>query len=192
MRMNFDPFCLRGLLLLEGVKETDIPEDHGGLTGYSGITDEEWQNYLSRHAQKSRPLSTMTPAEAADLLLENYWEPGGCDLLPSGLDFVHFAWCVNHGLDANYHLQASAEAWQDDGTEDGVIGDLTAAKVRTWEVNLPMLNPWIVITERYLAIQGAKYDEIERNNLSQLKFLRGWKNRIIRTREIIAGRPLSV
>ena len=183
MRENLDA-SLKGLVLLEGVKVTLIPGDHGGLTGYSGITNSEFQLYLFSHKLPSVPISQMTGAQAADILTEGYWEPAGCDGLPTGLDFTHFAWAVNHGLGANKHLQAAAEAWDSLGLEDGFIGPLTLFKCSTWDVN--------VLIERYLAIQAVHYDTIEKHDQTQLKFLKGWKNRIIRTRDIVNGRPLSI
>lgn len=187
MRQNFDK-ALKGLLLLEGVKETDIPGDHGGLTGYSGITNNEFQAYLLRHGFPSVDLFQMTPAQAADILLENYWEPGHCDDLADGLDLAHFFWCVNHGMGANRHLQAAAEAWGPDGLEDGIIGHGTLTKIQSWET---LSWGYMVLIERYLGIQAAFYDYIEQHDPTQLKFLLGWKDRVIRTRDIILGRPLS-
>lgn len=192
MKNNFDPMSLRGLVLLEGVQVTDVPGDHGGLTGYSGITNYEYQAYLLRHGMPSKGIGDMTPAEAADLLLENYWIPGHCDDLPDGVDFVHFAWVVNHGLGANKHLQCAVEAWGWNGREDGIIGPATLQAVKNWSDIGDDDGDFNLIIERYLAIQASWYDHFEQGDHSQLKFLKGWKNRIIRTRDIVHGRPLSV
>lgn len=182
MHENFSK-ALTGLLQLEGIALTDTAGDHGGLTGYSGITESTFQGYLLEHGLPSESVSEMTPQQAEDILLNEFWVPAHCDDLPRGLDFAHFAWYVNHGAGANKHLQCAAEAWNGEGFEDGV-GPQTISKIRTW---IPS-----VLIERYLAIQAVFYDVIEQHDPTQLKFLNGWKNRIVRTRDIINNRPLSV
>lgn len=182
MRENLDK-ALKGLRRLEGMVTSMVPGDHGGLTGASGITETTFQGYLLAHHLPSVSVAEMTDAQAVDILTTEFWEPAHCDDLPSGLDLVHFFWYVNHGPGANKHLQCACEAWNDDGFEDGV-GPLTLARVKTWDVN--------VLVEKYLSIQAVFYDLFAQHDPSQLKFLHGWKNRIIRTRDIIADRPLSV
>lgn len=184
MRSNFQA-SLAGLTLLEAGQvgqALTAQGDRGGLTGYRGITDTTWQAFLQRHGLPAAPLQTMTAAQSEQVLDEGFWTPAHCDDLPVGLDFVHFAWYVNHGPGANEQLQAAAEAWNAQGLEDGV-GPITLAKIQTWDLH--------VLIERYLASQATLYDIIEKRDPTQIVNLHGWKNRIIRTRDIVLGRPLS-
>ena len=181
MRANFNPSALRGILLLEGKSETDIAADHGGLTGYSGITDTEFQLYLKHSGQISRDISTMTPIDAAAIMAGNYWSPGYCDALPTGLDFCHFQWCVNHGAHgAGFILQKALGVMV-----DGDIGPQTLDAIS-------LIKDPIAVCKVYLQLQEDWYATDVEKDPSQREFLHGWENRTVRTMDIINGRPLSV
>jgi lysozyme family protein len=171
--------AIENLLKLEGISTTNIVNDRGGLTT-NGIENTEFNTWLAKHGQPGRPVSTITMPETIQLYTEEYWIPGYCGSLPDGLDFVHFQWAANHGLNGSAKcLQAALDV----RPVDGLIGP------ETIQATQHMTG---FVLERYLAIQSWCYVHFIEVDQTQLKFFNGWENRITRVRDILAGRPLSV
>ncbi len=176
------PEAVPKLMLLEGIKTEDVANDSGGLTK-DGVTHIDYDAYRAKNNLPQQSVADMTDVERDTIYLTQYWLPGGCDMLPDALAFVHFQWCVNHGVVAALRCLKAAIFLRPQ------CGDLDGSLKGT-DVNRVMGNPDVV--ERYLAIQTATYDRIAQANPTDAAFENGWYNRIQRTRDIIANKPLSV
>jgi lysozyme family protein len=178
------------LIQLEGEILEDVPDDHGGATK-NGVIQSEYDSFRDNKGLSRQSVGLMTDAEMYEIYDTEYWTKGGCGLLPNGLDFVHFQWCVNHGVEsATRCLKTALFSRPQVGELDGPLSDHDASRFSVWG----SLN---IVIERYLAIQSATYDRISQNHgegqpETQLKFFNGWENRIQRVRDVLAGRPLSV
>lgn len=181
MRANFNPFAVSSEALLEGMKVTNIANDHGGLTGAYGITNNEFQGYLLATHQPSRGIATLSAPDAIAILDLNYWTPSKCDLLPIGLDFTMFQWACNRGDGgAAYTLQKTLGVVQ-----DGDLGPQTMAAVKAiFDDPMPAIAA-------FLENQRAWYTARVAKDPTQQEFLQGWINRTYRTWDIVNGRPLS-
>ncbi len=123
--------------------------DTGGLTRYG----------ISEKANPDVDILNLTREEAERILLERYWEPAGCDLLPWPMDVVVFDTAVNVGVDR-------ARAW----LSGYPVGELH--KLETVAAYLFLrLNHYISL---------ARYVEYR-------KYLRGWVNRVISLWDHIHG-----
>lgn len=181
MRLNFNPFSIDAEAQLEGMKITNIKNDHGGLTGAFGITDREFQAYLVRHGLPAQDIKTMSAAQAIAILDEGYWIPSKCDQLPIGLDFTMFQWACNHGDGgAAFTLQKTLGV-----PEDGDLGPQTMAAVTA------IFDHPLPVVEQFLFNQRAWYQDRVAKDPTQDEFLQGWINRTYRTWDLVNGRPLS-
>lgn len=172
--------AVKNVLLLEGIDETNIAQDSGGDTK-DGITDSEFQIWLKNQGHDSRPVGTITQPEVDAIYTYEYWVPAFCPALPDQLDFVHFQWAVNHGIEgAAKTLQAVLGV-----TVDGIIGNETLTAVHA----VPDI---LAACQVYLKLQCDWYKARVAEKPDQEIFLKGWINRTIRTMDIITGQKLSV
>lgn len=99
---NFPKAALTNTLVYEG-GYSNHPRDPGGVT-LEGIIQTEYDKYRVGKKLAKRPLTAQmrgTPdwtAERNDIYQHEYWEPCGGALLPKGLDFTQFDYCVNSGI----------------------------------------------------------------------------------------------
>jgi lysozyme family protein len=144
----------------------DDPVDRGGATN-KGITQKVYDNFRLSYYPDIRSIKLITDEEIEKIYSINYWLAGKCDILPFELKIVHFDTCVNCGVkQATKFLQRSV------GVEaDGVIGDKTLNAIKAIE-NL------FILVSGYINQRLDFYDNLVVRNPSQVKFLKGWKNRI--------------
>ena len=99
------------------------PNDSGGATNL-GVTLATWQAYVNRPVSVQE-IKDLTKIMVKPLYKQNYWNPAGCDMLPSGVDYVVFDFAVNAGVRrAIKCLQKAVGA-----EADGVIGSITQALI---------------------------------------------------------------
>lgn len=167
---------LRALPLLLGSEggEVNDPADRGGHTNH-GVTQETYDGWREMNGQGPRSVSRITNGEVEAIYERLYWKAGRCDTLPWPLSYLHFDACVNHGV------RSAAEMLQQVlGVEvDGIIGPKTRAAA---DVLPPALQR---LCEDYLWARLQLYSDIVKYSPSQIRFLRGWLNRMIRIREEI-------
>lgn len=149
--MNIDlAFSL--LMQQEGISVTNISGDKGGLTKF-GI------------AQKFHPnidVASLTKEQAETIYLNEYWNPGKCSELPNEIMYAHFSCAVNCGIGAAIKiLQRACKV-----ADDGICGPATLGAAKS------------VSLAEYCSEWQLKYDNIIKEDPSQVKFEAGWKNRI--------------
>lgn len=176
--------AIQNLYLLEGRKVELVAGDKGLLTN-SGYTQAAYDASRDKRNLPRQSVSLMTQLELEQFYGEDYWIPAGCELLPDGLDFCHFQWVVNHGVTGGLRTLKTAIHYR---AQKGDLDGPLMAK----DADLIAANSLYTTIERYLGIQSALYDHIEQHDPSQIVNFDGWENRIQRTRDIIAGLPLSV
>jgi lysozyme family protein len=126
--------CLQLLLEHEG-GFVNHPSDPGGITNH-GVTKKVYEDWVGREVSEQE-MRDLTVDDVAPIYKNNYWDRGGCDELPSGVDWCVFDWGVNSGM------SRSAKALQRIvGVEvDGGIGPMTIQAVEDMapeEIIIPM------------------------------------------------------
>jgi lysozyme family protein len=131
------------------------PHDSGGATNL-GVTIATWKAYVNRPVSVQE-IKDLTPVMVKPLYKQNYWNPSGCDILPSGVDYVVFDFAVNAGVKrAIKCLQKAVGA-----DADGVLGSITQALIR-------QSNPMDVV-EHFTEEKIAFY-----KSLNNPYFEKGW------------------
>lgn len=131
------------------------PHDSGGATNL-GVTIATWKAYVNRPVSVQE-IKDLTPVMVKPLYKQNYWNPAGCDILPSGVDYVVFDFAVNAGVKrAIKCLQKAVGA-----DADGVLGSITQALIR-------QSNPMDVV-EHFTEEKIAFY-----KSLNNPYFEKGW------------------
>jgi len=162
MNSNFD-FCFDQIIKSEGGYVWD-KDDAGGETNL-GVTKQAWSEFLKRPIQDGE-MKKLTVSDVKPFYKQMYWDSIKCDDLPSGLDYVVFDFGINAGIKKSAKfLQRAVGA-----AEDGAIGPLTLALVKTIEVPL-LINIFTELKENF-------YNSIVQKNPVQDKFLKGWMNRV--------------
>lgn len=157
--------ALQSVLLFEGGYVND-PNDHGGATN-KGITQTVYDEFRKSIKQKVRSVKLITDDEVHKIYYTNYWKSAKCDVLPAGVDQIHFDTAVNCGVkQANKFLQRTVGV-----TDDGIIGPKTLTKIHA-------ADPKIVV-KSYVNNRAGFYVDLVARDVSQLKFLKGWINRVI-------------
>ena len=164
MDSNFAGSLAR-VLGVEGGVSND-PADHGGLTS-QGVTQSQYDAYRKQKGLNQQPVTQITRVEIVDLYRTFYWNVAKCNLLPNGVDTIHFDMAVNSGpTQAAKLLQRAIGV-----TDDGIIGPETISKVNS-------LDPRKVIGE-YVEKRTDFYIDLVVRDITQLKFLKGWIRRAI-------------
>ena len=140
------------LMIQEGIKAVIIKGDSGGLTKY-GI------------AEASHPgvdIANLTQPQAEQIYLYDYWVPAQCNKLKEELQYAHFSCAVNCGVGSAARILQRASRVK----EDGIIGEAT-------------LNASLRISIQDYCIEwGLHYKDVEESHPEDLKFKKGWQNRI--------------
>jgi lysozyme family protein len=149
---------------------SDDPTDRGGRTR-AGITQIAFDAWLrGMNATPGRDVWTITPDEVESIYLQNYWTPCRCDPLPEKLDLCVFDAAVNHGnRKAIQFLQRAAGV-----VDDGVFGPQTMRAVdqdQSPERMQQLLASYCLARDKY-------YAAIVANDPRQVRFLKGWRNRL--------------
>ena len=129
--------------------------DSGGATNL-GVTIATWKAYVNRPVSVQE-IKDLTPVMVKPLYKQNYWNPAGCDILPSGVDYVVFDFAVNAGVKRSIKCLQKAV-----GAEaDGILGSITQALIR-------QSNPMDVV-EHFTEEKIAFY-----KSLNNPHFEKGW------------------
>lgn len=153
--MHFET-ALRYILENEG-GFVDDPDDRGGATNM-GITEAALSRWRARKVSRGE-IQALTREEVAKIYKKFYWDPLGLDSCPdAAIATAIFDVCVNMGVGrAGTIIHAALRA---------IPGDQTIATVERRE-----------FLAKFIAEFQDRYVDIVLQNLSQLKFLRGWINR---------------
>jgi len=166
--MAFDR-AFEKVVMLEGGYVND-PYDRGGETKY-GITEEVARDYGYEGKMKYLSLST-----AEDIYRENYWKQNKLN------QFKHkdvackvFDIAVNMGNRAAIRLLQKAynKLNKKNIVVDGLIGNETLTAVNSYDHSRNLIQALSIL-------QGERYFKIVENDNSQIRFIRGWLNRIFK------------
>jgi len=164
MDTNFNN-ALQMVLQFEG-GFSDIKEDHGGKTN-KGIIQTVYDSYRISFGLPVQSVQQISDTEVRDIYYKRYWLVARCDKLPNGVDKVHFDTAVNAGPSQAAKFLQRAIGVKD----DGIIGDVTLAKVNT-------LDPKVVM-KAYTNSRISFYIDLVVKDVTQIKFLKGWIKRAI-------------
>lgn len=142
------------------------PLDHGGETNM-GVTKQAWGEYLQRPILDGE-MKALTKEAVKPFYKAMYWDKCKCDVLPAGLDYMVFDFAVNAGVSrASKSLQTAVGV-----AADGAIGPATLAAIAAIKDDTKN------IIQRYTTAKEAFYYAIVAKKPDQMKFIRGWMNRV--------------
>ena len=159
---------------------TDDPNDRGNWSGGApgkgellgtkyGIAANTYGVQLKAAGKSIRDL---TLADAMEIYRRDWWNKMFCDALPAKFRLPLFSAAINCGMTtAAKWLQTSVGA-----TADGHIGEKTISAAQK-------SNPDRALDGFYTQWL-AHYDKIIARNPSQKKYIKGWQNRVQRTKDI--------
>jgi len=127
------------------------PADRGGATNF-GITQATYSAWLTAHGMADARVKEISEEYAEAIYLENYWNAGACQALPSPLNLIQFDSVVNHGLGGARPMLTSALAFPGATVEQEAFA--------------------------LLALRDNLYRRIVGRDPTQDKFLKGWLNRL--------------
>ena len=144
---------------------TNTPGDAGGQT-YSGISrraNPQWEGWKNIDRGQPVPESMVSTFYKAV-----YWDAVNGDLIMSPViaDSL-FDFSVNAGVPTAKYLAQQAVKTK----SDGVFGPLTMAALNSIDAEIFSL--------RFSLLKVKRYRDIVESNPSQLKFLKGWINRVL-------------
>jgi len=153
----------------------DDPADKGGRTNL-GVTQGTLNTARRTITGLPERVDDLTRAQALSIYKALYWSKAKCDDLPEPVDFLMFDAAVNCGVGGSgLQLQRALNRIGAKLKEDGAVGPLTmAAFWSAWDS-----QKWRVIA----AVQQQRvewHNGIVARDKTQLKFLHGWLNRIVR------------
>ena len=164
MDTNFNN-ALQMVLQFEGGYSND-PLDKGGATN-KGVIQTVYDGYRISFGLPVQSVQQISDTEVRDIYYKRYWLVARCDKLPNGVDTVHFDTAVNAGPSQAAKFLQRAIGVKD----DGIIGDVTLAKVNT-------LDPKVVM-KAYTNSRISFYIDLVVKDVTQIKFLKGWIKRAI-------------
>ncbi len=161
-------FCLEGGL-------SDNPADKGGRTNL-GITQSTLVNARKHIPQLPERVDALTVFQAKAIYKLFYWDAVKCDELPQPIDFLVFDAAVNCGIGgAGMQLQRALNKSGHNLAVDGAIGPATLAAMKYSHKNEPWRIVGAILVERV-----AWHNAIIGRDKSQLVFIHGWLNRILK------------
>lgn len=156
--------ALRITLGIEG-GDADVAGDRGGRTS-RGMTQHLYDAYRASKNLPPQDVSMMTAEEERAIAREEFWDPCRCDELPEDLAVEVFDMAFNSSpAAAKKTLQRALGV-----AVDGVIGEETLAAARAGGIGLE---------KAFLKERAEFFIDICRRDVSQIKFLHGWMNRLI-------------
>ena len=176
MNANFKK-ALEFTLQWEGGKSDD-KVDRGGRTN-KGITQIVYNAWRADKSLEPADVWTITQDEVEEIYHDKYWIPCRCDQLPDKLDMVMFDSSVNHGPRKAVMFLQRASGVVDDGdfgpqTLRAVNQDQSAGRLQY------MLSSYLFAREKF-------YAAIVHNDPRQVRFLKGWLNRLNDLRQAVGA-----
>lgn len=145
---------------------TDDPDDKGGETKY-GITARSYP---------SLNIKDLTLEDAIFIYKRDYWASALCDKLPLNLAVLVFDMSVNSGLgQAISTLQRACRTFGCFITVDGIFGAETYHAVKSI---IGKEGGSELLFGAYIIQRCQFYNLCIQKDLSQLKFMTGWNNRL--------------
>lgn len=146
-----------------GYRLTDIPGDAGGQT-YAGIArrpNPHWEGWAL--IDRGEPV----PNEMVAAFYKSaFWDKVRGDDLPEGIDYLVYDFAVNAGTGQSAKLLQRAVG----AVADGAIGPGTLAAVKA--------HSSVELLDAFKAQKEAFYRGIVERNPVQVKFIKGWLNRV--------------
>ena len=163
--------ALKLTLNFEGGISND-PVDRGGLTAH-GITQQTYNRFRRLNALSPRSVIHIAEVEVTAIYHTEYWKAAHCHEMPERLALCTFDTAVNMGPGRAIRLLQSALRVP----ADGQFGPRTKAAVdRADEFET---------IRRFLDARQDFYDDIIESDPSQVRFRRGWANRVVALRETL-------
>ena len=141
------------------------PDDKGHGTNF-GVTQAVYDAYRAEKNLPKQDVKIISNEEVSDIYLTEYWNPSHAGSAQHPLDTVIFDCSVNSGVGRAIKTLQQALGL----TVDGLFGPNTLKAVQSCDAH--------VTSEKFLDIRCKFYDAIDVANPSQLKFEKGWHNRI--------------
>jgi len=146
---------------------TDIAGDLGGQT-YAGIARKPNPSWVGWKLIDDGVMPNKT------MVMDFYktiWNSVKCDDLPAGVDYLIYDFAVNAGAGQSAKLLQRAVGVP----ADGKIGPITLAAVNSKDVK--------ELIDLFTEQKKAFYNLIVQNRHEQVKFLKGWMNRLNHSKE---------
>lgn len=180
--------CVTLIINIEG-GFSDHPKDRGGRTKY-GITEATLNAAFIAGLVSHNNIEELLINEAKIIYKANFWDKCKCDNLPPQLDLCVFDAAVHHGVGTSSRfLQKTINKVVGANIleVDGIIGPITLGTVEGWLLRYKndCSFPVIFLCDRFIDIRLKFCSDIVANDSSQLEFLRGWLNRILKLKEEI-------
>lgn len=178
--------CFKLVLDSEG-GYSDNTDDKGGKTKY-GITEATLNAAFKVGIVSHNNIKDLTVEEAKTIYKVNYWDKCKCDDLPKPLDLYVFDTAVNCGVGT------SAKFLQEVINKvvganilavDGIVGAMTIGAVEGWlsRYKADCTFPVLFLCNLFMDRRLQYYSNIVAKNGSQIVFLRGWLNRVLKLKE---------
>lgn len=149
-----------------------------GKTGYSCIVEDaggETKFGIAKNANPDINIKAMTLNQAMEIYFTRYWLPLSCDSFESPVAISLFDAAVNHGTSAAAKMLQRAVG----ATPDGQIGNKTISATK-------LCNP-LEICDKILKSREDLFRSIVSRKPEQVKFLKGWLNRVASIKAYIAS-----
>lgn len=132
------------------------PDDSGGETKFG----------ISKRANPSVNIKTLTWEQAKEIYYHNYWELGRCDMMHPRVAMLHFDSCINVGVkNASKFLQRAASV-----EDDGILGPISLAAINACDIK-ELNSAAAQEREKY-------YRGIVARKPTQEKYINGWLRRV--------------
>lgn len=157
---------------------SDHPNDKGGRTNL-GVTQGTLNTARKSITGLPERVDNLTRGQALEIYRKLYWDKSRCSDLPEPIDLLTFDAAINCGTGgAGKMLQRALNRMGASLSVDGSIGPLTTVACREAFASAP----WRLIGT--LQMERVRWhNSIVARDRSQLTFLHGWLNRIIRNAE---------
>ena len=188
--MNRFDECVNVVIGFEG-GFSDHPQDRGGKTKY-GITEATLNAAFSAGLVSHNNIKELSVDEAKIIYKANYWDKCKCGNLPRPLDMCVFDAAVHHGVGTSSKFLQEAMnkiVGADILVIDGIIGPMTLGVIEGWLTRYKndCSFPIVFICDRFIDRRLKFCSNIVANDGSQLKFLHGWLNRVLKLKEEIVN-----
>jgi lysozyme family protein len=152
----------------EGMVFEDVPGDDGGATA-AGITQTDFDSWLSEHGANGSPVSKITPGQICRVYADHYWTPLGCESFQFPVALALFDTGVNCGNSESIKfLQRELGV-----TDDGAMGPNTLAAEHAYVVK----HGAIALATGIIAFRRVFYQELAEEHANDAQFEVGWQSR---------------